>query len=61
MNTYEVTGISPQSRIRRSLVNGFALRGTLYPPLRLLISDIGMDININKKRRTKDSTDENPV
>lgn len=27
--TYEVTGTSPQSKIRMSLVNGFACKGTL--------------------------------
>lgn len=31
--TYEVTGISPQSRILNSLWKGLASRGTLYPPL----------------------------
>lgn len=30
---YEVTGISPQSRTVAQLLNGFAARGTLYPPL----------------------------
>ncbi len=30
---YEVTGISPQSRTVAQLLNGFASRGTLYPPL----------------------------
>lgn len=31
--TYEVTGISPQSSTVAQLSNGFASRGTLYPPL----------------------------
>ena len=30
---YEVTGISPQSNTVAQLWNGFASRGTLYPPL----------------------------
>jgi hypothetical protein len=32
-STYDVTGISPQSRILKSSWKGFACRGTLYPPL----------------------------
>lgn len=31
---YDVTGISPQSIIDAQLLNGFAARGTLYPPLK---------------------------
>jgi hypothetical protein len=31
--TYDVTGISPQSMTFAQLLNGFALRGTLYPPI----------------------------
>ncbi len=30
---YEVTGMSPQSSTFAQLSNGFASRGTLYPPL----------------------------
>lgn len=30
--TYDVTGISPQSRTLAQLSKGFASRGTLYPP-----------------------------
>ena len=32
-STHEVTGISPQSSTVAQLSNGFASRGTLYPPL----------------------------
>lgn len=32
--TYEVTGISPQSKTVAQLLKGLASRGTLYPPLR---------------------------
>jgi hypothetical protein len=31
--TYEVTGMSPQSRTLAQLLNGFVSSGTLYPPL----------------------------
>jgi hypothetical protein len=31
--TYDVTGISPQSRTVAQLLNGFVSNGTLYPPL----------------------------
>jgi hypothetical protein len=31
--TYEVTGMSPQSSTVAQLLNGFVFRGTLYPPL----------------------------
>lgn len=31
--TYDVTGISPQSRTVAQLLNGLVARGTLYPPL----------------------------
>lgn len=34
VRTYEVTGISPQSRTVAQLSKGFASRGTLYPPLK---------------------------
>lgn len=36
--TYEVTGISPQSRTVAQLLNGLVFRGTLYPPLRVVVS-----------------------
>lgn len=32
--TYEVTGISPQSRTVAQLLKGFVSSGTLYPPLK---------------------------
>lgn len=33
IHTYEVTGISPQSRTVAQLLKGFVASGTLYPPL----------------------------
>lgn len=35
--TYEVTGMSPQSRTVAQLLNGFVSRGTLYPPLKAVL------------------------
>ena len=32
--TYDVTGMSPQSRTVAQLLNGFVSNGTLYPPLK---------------------------
>lgn len=33
LRTYDVTGMSPQSMTLAQELNGFALSGTLYPPL----------------------------
>ena len=37
--THEVTGISPQSSTVAQLLNGFASRGTLYPPLNPILCE----------------------
>lgn len=52
--THEVTGTSPQSKTLKSSPNGFASRGTLYPPL--LISQIQQN-----RRHTRDSASANPA
>lgn len=37
--TYEVTGISPQSKTVAQELNGFASSGTLYPPLNRILRE----------------------
>lgn len=39
MESYEVTGISPQSMTLAQELKGFALSGTLYPPLNPILRE----------------------
>lgn len=38
-DTYEVTGMSPQSSTLAQELNGFAFNGTLYPPLNPILRE----------------------
>lgn len=50
LRTYEVTGISPQSRTVAQLLNGFVARGTLYPPLKAVLVRQGSYDMISSRR-----------
>jgi hypothetical protein len=56
--SYEVTGISPQSRTRAQELKGFVASGTLYPPLH---PSVRPQPHRRWSPRTIDSTSANPA